>query len=348
MTQSWLVGLYLDCPQDLLPVLHCPNASAIAEFEAAVKMGDIWWHAFPHNAELAAAGAGMIEYGLDITHKLDERFGLKPRKTLSQRDVPGITRAALPILARAGVPYISLGTNNGPYKPVGIPNAFVWRDPTSGSEAIVTWHNMGYGSVQVKKSLNLAYASRDTHTHTHTHAHTHTHTHTHMFFDLARTSTMYVQGDEASDPNRKGAWQDCQDGQTGCEDGLAEPSYLQIPGHDEALVLGWRSDNQGPPGCKRGSGGTLSCNVADGVTEVTNDFAAVRKLFPGASIVSSDLDDFMQGLEAHKSSLKVGSARPHVPLTPLHLASFPRASQTAALLLVARPHCFFLKCDRRI
>ena len=36
-------------------MLHCPNASSVAAFEAAVRRGDIWWHAFPHNAELAAA-----------------------------------------------------------------------------------------------------------------------------------------------------------------------------------------------------------------------------------------------------------------------------------------------------
>ena len=59
MTQSWLVAIYLDCPaiKAELPVLHCPNASAVASVEAAVRRGDIWWHAFPHNAELAAADA---------------------------------------------------------------------------------------------------------------------------------------------------------------------------------------------------------------------------------------------------------------------------------------------------
>lgn len=89
MTQSWLVALYLDCPRAELPVLHCPNASAVADFEAAVHRGDIWWHAFPHNAELAAAGSGMIKAGLELTHALDRRFNLAPKMTLSQRDVPG-------------------------------------------------------------------------------------------------------------------------------------------------------------------------------------------------------------------------------------------------------------------
>ena len=82
----------------------------------------------------------MLKAGLKITHKLDRRFGLAPKRTLSQRDVPGISRATLPILSGAGVPYISIGTNNGPYKPVSLPNAFVWREPSSGAEALVTWY----------------------------------------------------------------------------------------------------------------------------------------------------------------------------------------------------------------
>ena len=146
MTQSWLVALYLDCSaiKRELPELHCPNATAVASFEAAIRRGDVWWHAFPHNAELAAADAGMIRAGVNITHMLDARFGLAPKRTLSQRDVPGISRATVPILAAAGVPYISIGTNNGPYKPVSLPNAFVWRDPSTKTESIVTWHNFGY------------------------------------------------------------------------------------------------------------------------------------------------------------------------------------------------------------
>ena len=79
MTQSWLVALYLDCPTATLPSLHCPTASAIQGFEQAVRQGDIWWHAFPHNAELAAAGASMVTAGLNLTHALDKRFGLGSR-----------------------------------------------------------------------------------------------------------------------------------------------------------------------------------------------------------------------------------------------------------------------------
>ena len=34
----------------------------------------------------------------NLTHGLDAQFGLPPKTTLSQRDVPGMTRGVVPIL----------------------------------------------------------------------------------------------------------------------------------------------------------------------------------------------------------------------------------------------------------
>jgi hypothetical protein len=60
--------------------------------------------------------------------------------------VPGLTRAAVPILAAAGVRALSVGVNGGSAPP-GVPkNApFVWRDATSGAEVLAFWHPGGYG-----------------------------------------------------------------------------------------------------------------------------------------------------------------------------------------------------------
>jgi len=33
------------------PLLHCPNASAVAAFKAALRRGDIFLHGFPHDGE---------------------------------------------------------------------------------------------------------------------------------------------------------------------------------------------------------------------------------------------------------------------------------------------------------
>jgi hypothetical protein len=63
MTQSWVASLYLDCANAGMlswpggggaigrPTLHCPNATAVAAFKAALKRGDIFLHGFPHDGE---------------------------------------------------------------------------------------------------------------------------------------------------------------------------------------------------------------------------------------------------------------------------------------------------------
>eukprot|EP00966_Prymnesium_polylepis_P294512 6800938-Prymnesium_polylepis.1 len=138
MTQSYLVSLFIDCPLGM--GLHCPNASRLATFEGAVRAGHITWHAFPHNTELAL---GSLEFGVKMTHDIDARFGVPPKRTLSTRDVPGMTRAAVPVLRRAGLTAVSEGMN-GRMVPVNVPPAFVWRDAHSDTSLLALWHWRGY------------------------------------------------------------------------------------------------------------------------------------------------------------------------------------------------------------
>ena len=53
--------------------------------------------------------ADLLNYAVDLGHSLDRQFGLPPKITASQRDVPGLTRAAVPLLADRGVKAISGG-----------------------------------------------------------------------------------------------------------------------------------------------------------------------------------------------------------------------------------------------
>ena len=140
MTHTYLVSLFLDCPPGM--GLACPNAAAVANFTAAVQAGDITWHAFPANHELAATGTGMVEAGVDLTRRIEQELKQPPSRTLSIRDVPGVTRGVVPLLSRLGVQYVSVGANNNPYK-ANVPPAFVWRDPPSGAELLCLWHNLG-------------------------------------------------------------------------------------------------------------------------------------------------------------------------------------------------------------
>ena len=58
-----------------------------------------------------------------------------------QRDVPGFTRSAVPILADEGVRAVTIGVNGGSAPP-GVPknSPFIWRDEASGAELFTVLH----------------------------------------------------------------------------------------------------------------------------------------------------------------------------------------------------------------
>ena len=109
MTQSWLIDTYHHCNTTRIKGVVCPNASAIASFDSAVKRGDINYHAFPFNAEPEMYTAELFDAAINSTHRLDQYYGHRTRRTLSQRDVPGLTRNAIPLLANRGIRAVSVG-----------------------------------------------------------------------------------------------------------------------------------------------------------------------------------------------------------------------------------------------
>lgn len=111
MAQSWIVSLYLDCPPNA--GLACPTPAELATFTDSINKGYITWHAWPHNGEFELADRHMIEYGLSLSHEIDDQFGLPRKATVSQRDVPGTTRASIPILQQLGVQAISVVCSHG-------------------------------------------------------------------------------------------------------------------------------------------------------------------------------------------------------------------------------------------
>jgi hypothetical protein len=108
----------------------------------------------------------LIEAGLQMSFDLDARFGLPKKQTISQRDVPGMTRSLIPILKGAGVTAISVGANDGstpPNVPFNMttgngsvtsqidwshPMPFVWHDAASGNDILGMWNWPGYGSCE--------------------------------------------------------------------------------------------------------------------------------------------------------------------------------------------------------
>ena len=113
--------------------------------------------AFPTNAQPELHGAkDFNSLGLAPAKALAERFGVEAPAVLSQRDVPGLTRAIVPLLAAAGVTGISIGANDGSPAPL-VPSTvdcytrgrrqvrtpFVWRDVASNSSVIMDIHAGG-------------------------------------------------------------------------------------------------------------------------------------------------------------------------------------------------------------
>jgi hypothetical protein len=141
-TGSWLIDEYL----------RSASAADRARMEAAILRGDIAWHGLPCTLHTELNDPDLLRYGLSIAKDLDRRFG---RETIAAKmtDVPGHTRAMLPLLAEAGIRFLHIGVN-GASTPPDVPSVFRWRGP-SGAEVMVMYHK-GYGDLMLVPGLDEA------------------------------------------------------------------------------------------------------------------------------------------------------------------------------------------------
>ena len=146
MTHSWVVQLFLHCPPNGL--LRCPTPSQVEDAKAAIALGTITWHAFPFNSQHDVYSADLFDYGMQLGADLAKEFGRVggPPNTISQRDVPGVTRAVIPYMRRRGVKAYSIGANSAS-APAGVPTAFIWRDNATQTEVFGLYHRNGYGGI---------------------------------------------------------------------------------------------------------------------------------------------------------------------------------------------------------
>lgn len=110
--------------------------------EEGILAGDIAWHALPFTTHTELMDAELFRFGLSLSRSLDARFGRRAAAA-KLTDVPGHTRAIIPLLAEAGVAFLHIGVNPGSTVP-GVPGLFRWQDP-AGAELIVMYES-GYGS----------------------------------------------------------------------------------------------------------------------------------------------------------------------------------------------------------
>lgn len=186
-THAWLLDMFFDCPSGAFrPTVGtmwfevcghprdpsfgvpgvcdvgCPSPELRGAVEHAVRSGGITWHAFPSNNEPEAGDAALTRAAIDSVHRLDDKFGLPHKTVVSQRDVPGVTRGVVPLLAEKGVVAFSEGKNSAVANPAVPSPIFNWTDAKTGTSVIFMNHYQGYGATddtdveRARKGVRLA------------------------------------------------------------------------------------------------------------------------------------------------------------------------------------------------
>jgi hypothetical protein len=142
------VTFFFDCPghaasNPSFPI-HCPSTSLVADVTDAIHRGWLTWHAFPLNSEPESYDAELFVAGVDLCQQLADRFSMPKPTVLSQRDVPGLTRAVIPLLVERGVRALSVGANTYSAS-ASVPRIYRWLEPASEATVIALQHPGGYG-----------------------------------------------------------------------------------------------------------------------------------------------------------------------------------------------------------
>ena len=225
MAHSWLVAMFRACNESKVNIdgpgapsqLVCPDASALAAFDAGARRGDIGWHAFPFNPEPEMFDGALFDAALDLTFMEDARIGHAPRMTYSQRDVPGLTRAAIPRFTRRGIKAVSVG-ENGACAAVNVPPIFVWRDNATSTEVLAMFHPRGYGALPPARERHLRKNTRQ-----------------------RRTQAQVEHGATLQLDEWEG-----EPSIVGGNPNIGMSDCVVVHGARRALCYAWKGDNQGP------------------------------------------------------------------------------------------------------
>lgn len=128
------------------------NTSFLAAVERGIKHGTIAWHAKPFTIIHELADPVMYSDSLNIAKRLNAQFGVSHGTVAGKMtDLPGVSIGIVPLLAKAGVKALHIGTNgqgNQAFSSFAdqnnLPPVFRWRHPATGDEIIVM-NEQGYG-----------------------------------------------------------------------------------------------------------------------------------------------------------------------------------------------------------
>ena len=147
-THGWLAHLYVHCPAGMVLSgikLACPSQADVSAFKASARRGDIVWQAGAFNTEYELAyNADMVDAQFQLSRELADELGVPRPRVLSLRDVPGTTRALIPLLARNNITALTVGVNNGAPNPA-MPNPGRWVDTRSNTSVLFMQTGPGVG-----------------------------------------------------------------------------------------------------------------------------------------------------------------------------------------------------------
>lgn len=126
----WTTGSWL-----LREELRCGTPENREKLIAALKAGDIAPHAFPFTTHTELLDRDTLEYGLSIVDEIDSIRG-KKTVAANMTDVPGHTKALVPLLAEKGIKLLHIGVNGASAMPE-VPECFLWK--CEGSEIVVVY-----------------------------------------------------------------------------------------------------------------------------------------------------------------------------------------------------------------
>jgi hypothetical protein len=174
-THPWILQEYLNATAGCGRGLASRNTTQVAAVAAAIRAGEIAWHAKPFTMVHELCDPNLLAWSLNISHDLNARFGVRHGLSCGKAtDLQGVSIGIVPLLARAGVKGLHLGTNGmggqvfpktlgmdaagGPGEAdehvdeqIGVMQAarvFRWRHPETGDE-IVMMYEQHYGQAIV-------------------------------------------------------------------------------------------------------------------------------------------------------------------------------------------------------
>ena len=131
----WTTGSWI-----IKEALHHSDSGKKTKLIDALKSGNIVPHAMPFTTHSEVFDEDTFDYGLSIVDEIDE---IRGRKTVSAKmtDVPGHTKAIVPLLAKHGIKLLHIGVNGASAVP-DVPECFLWKCEES---EIVVIYSGDYG-----------------------------------------------------------------------------------------------------------------------------------------------------------------------------------------------------------